>query len=92
MKTPERSRISRVSQIVQSFCPVFFCYGLRDTHGLAARELTDTQTHMRTAPILLPRPLTWEVKTNAQTQRFIDCFSVEPEFLCILCHVSLLVM
>ena len=34
MKTPERSRTSRVSQIVQSFCPKVLscCYGLRDTH------------------------------------------------------------
>ena len=65
---------SRVSQIVQSFCPQspFFCYGLRRSNGLAVRVLTSrhthththTQKHGKTAPILYPRRLTREVTTE----------------------------
>ncbi len=72
MKTPERSRTSRVPPMDIPFGQKSLCYdGLRRTHkcisGSVVRVRTDrhtdthTHTHTQTAPILWPRPLTREV-------------------------------
>ncbi len=40
-----------------------------DTH-------TDTQTHRKTGPILLPRPLTWEVKIGMNIDKLRATYHV----------------
>ncbi len=71
MKTPERVCTSRIPPLYSPFAPKSFFVKVNfhaknqghKSNGLAVRVLTHTHTHRNMAPILLPRPLTREVKT-----------------------------